>query len=56
MVKETIGTIKENMQLRRILALPVPPADALVEYIHDDRIGDLLRFAVADPKAKDNPR
>jgi elongation factor Ts len=56
MVKETIGTIKENMQLRRILALPVPPADALVEYIHDDRIGVILRFAVADPKAKDNPR
>ena len=56
MVKETIGTIKENMQLRRIVALPVPPTDAIVEYIHDDRIGVMLRFALADPKAKDNPR
>jgi elongation factor Ts len=56
MVKETIGTIKENMQLRRIVALPVPPTDAIVEYIHDDRIGVMLRFALADPNAKDNPR
>jgi elongation factor Ts len=56
MVKETIGTIKENMQLRKIVALPVSPTDAIVEYIHDDRIGVMLRFALADPKAKDNPR
>jgi len=56
MVKETIGTIKENMQLRRIVTLPVPPKDALVEYVHDDRIGVMLRFSLADPKAKDNPR
>jgi elongation factor Ts len=56
MVKETIGTIKENMQLRKIAALPVSPADAIVEYIHDDRIGVMLRFTLADPKVKDNPR
>src|SRR5208337_2708548 len=43
MVKETIGTIKENMQLRKIVALPVSPTDAIVEYIHDDRIGVMLR-------------
>jgi elongation factor Ts len=56
MVKETIGTIKENMQLRRIVTLPVTSTDAIVEYIHDDRIGVMLRFALGDPKAKDNPR
>jgi elongation factor Ts len=55
MVKETIGTIKENMQLRRIATLPVPEKDALVEYIHDGRIGVMLRFTLADPKAKDHP-
>jgi elongation factor Ts len=56
MVKETIGTIKENMQLRRIVVMPVPAKDALVEYIHDNRIGVLLRFTLADPKLKDHPR
>ncbi|MGO9310613.1 MAG: translation elongation factor Ts [Spirochaetia bacterium] len=56
MVKETIGTIKENMQLRKIVALPVSANDAIVEYIHDDRIGVMLRFALADAKVKDNPR
>ena len=56
MVKETIGTIKENMQLRRIHTLPVAASDAIVEYIHDDRIGVMLRFTLGDAKAKDNPR
>jgi elongation factor Ts len=56
MVKETVGTIKENMQLRRIVALPVTAGDVLVEYIHDDRIGVMLRFTLADAKMKDNPR
>ena len=56
MVKETIGTIKENMQLRRIVSLPATASDAIVEYIHDDRIGVMLRFTFGDPKAKDNPR
>src|SRR5208337_964278 len=56
MVKETIGTIKENMQLRRIVTLQAQQTDAIVEYIHDDRIGVMLRFTLVDPAAKDNPR
>jgi elongation factor Ts len=56
MVKETIGKIKENMQLKRIVVLPVAPAEALVEYVHDDRIGVMLRFVLGDPTAKENPR
>jgi elongation factor Ts len=56
MVKETIGKIKENMQLRRIVTMPVSPKETLVEYIHDDRIGVILRFSLGDAKAKDNPR
>jgi elongation factor Ts len=56
MVKEMIGTIKENMQLRRIVAMPIGPTETIVEYVHDDRIGVLLRFAVGDAKVKDNPR
>ena len=56
MVKETIGKIKENMQLRRIVTIPVGPNDALVEYIHDDRIGVLLRFTLGDRKVYENPK
>jgi elongation factor Ts len=56
LVKEAVGTIKENMQLRRIVTLPIAAGDALVEYIHDDRIGVMLRFTFADAKMKDNPR
>jgi elongation factor Ts len=56
MVKETIGKIKENMQLRRIVTMPVTATEVLVEYIHDNRIGVMLRFALSDPKLKDNAR
>ncbi len=56
MVKETIGKIKENMQLRRIATMPFAANEMLVEYIHDNRIGVMLRFALGDPKLKDNPR
>jgi elongation factor Ts len=56
MVKETVAKIKENMQLRRIVVLPVKAGDALVEYVHDDRIGVMLRFILGDSRAKDNPR
>jgi len=56
MVKETIGKIKENMQLRRIVTVPVAANEVLVEYVHDDRIGVMVRFAMADPKLKDDPR
>jgi elongation factor Ts len=56
MVKEAIGKIKENMQLRRIVTMPVSASEVLVEYIHDNRIGVMLRFALSDPKLKDNAR
>jgi elongation factor Ts len=56
MVKETIGKIKENMQLRRIAATPIGANETLVEYVHDDRIGVMLRFALGDARLRDNPR
>jgi elongation factor Ts len=55
MVKETVGKIKENMQLRRIVTLPVGQDESIVEYVHDGRIGVMIRFSFSDPKAKDNP-
>jgi elongation factor Ts len=56
MVKEAVGKIKENMQLRRIVTLEIPAADVLVSYVHEDRIGVLLRFSLGDAKARDNPK
>jgi elongation factor Ts len=56
MVKETIGKIKENMQLRRIVSMPVAANEVLVEYIHDNRIGVMLRFSLGDPRVKDSAR
>jgi len=56
MVKETIAKIKENMQLRRIVTMPVAANEVLVEYVHDGRIGVILRFVFGDPMAKENPR
>jgi elongation factor Ts len=55
MVKEAVGKIKENMQLRRIVTLTVGPNESLVEYVHDGRIGVMIRFSFSDPKARDNP-
>jgi elongation factor Ts len=55
MVNEAIGKIKENMQLRRIVTMPVAANEVLVEYVHDGRIGVMLRFVFGDAKAKDLP-
>jgi elongation factor Ts len=44
------------MQLRRIAATPIGANETLVEYVHDDRIGVMLRFALGDARLRDNPR
>jgi elongation factor Ts len=56
MVKETVGTIKENMELRRIAVVPVADGEVLVDYVHENRIGVLVRFRVGSPAAKDDPK
>jgi elongation factor Ts len=56
MVRETIGKIKENMELRRVVTVPVAADEVLVEYVHDNRIGVMLRFRLADAEAKENPK
>jgi elongation factor Ts len=55
MVKETVGKIKENMELRRIAVAPVGTGEVLVDYVHENRIGVLIRFRVGSAAAKDNP-
>jgi elongation factor Ts len=56
MVKETIGKIKENMELRRLLVVKVPADEVLVDYVHENRIAVMARFRVGSEKAKDDPK
>ncbi len=56
MVKEAIGKIKENMELRRITTVRTAANEILVDYVHDDRIGVLLRARLSGPQLKDNTR
>ena len=56
MVKETIGKIKENMELRRLFIVKVPADEVLVDYVHENRIAVMARFRVGSEKAKDDPK
>jgi elongation factor Ts len=55
MVQETVGTIKENMELRRIAVVRVPSDEVLIDYVHENRIGVLARFRVGSAAVRDNP-
>ncbi len=56
MVKEVVGKITENMELRRIASLTVGSGQAMADYIHDDKIGVLVRAKVSDPKLAADPK
>jgi elongation factor Ts len=56
MVKETVGKIKENMELRRIVTVRAAADELLMGYLHDDRIGVMLRAKLSNPELKSNPR
>jgi elongation factor Ts len=55
MVKHTIGTIKENMELRRFSTLTAAPDEVLVDYVHDGRIGVVLKARLKPPSLRDHP-
>jgi elongation factor Ts len=57
-VKEAIGRIKENMELRRLRVLEAGSTGLLRDYVHGEegKIGVLLRFALADATLRENPR
>jgi len=55
-VRETVGRIKENMELRRIAVVSVLSDEVLVDYVHENRIGVLARFRVGSSAVKDNPK
>ncbi len=56
MVKETVGKIKENMELRRITVMPAAADEILIDYVHDGRIGVILRVKLSNPAVKESPR
>jgi len=55
MVKEAIGTIKENMALARFTTVAAGPDETLVHYVHDDRIGVVVKAKLSDAKLAANP-
>lgn len=54
MVKHAIGTIKENMALARFTTITAGSDEMLVDYVHDDRIGVVVKAKV-DPTIAANP-
>lgn len=56
MVKEVVGKIKENMELRRIASLAVGSSQAMADYVHDEKIGVLVRANLSDSKLAADPK
>jgi elongation factor Ts len=56
-VKEAVGIIKENMELRRLGFLAAEPQELLVDYIHGEgRLGVLVKFALSSADFATHPR
>jgi elongation factor Ts len=55
MVKEAIGKIKENMALPRFTTLAAGADEMLVDYVHDDRIGVVVKARLSDAKLAADP-
>ena len=55
MVKEAIGTIKENMALARFTTVAAGADETLVDYVHEDRIGVVVKAKLSDPKLAADP-
>jgi len=56
-VKEAIGIIKENMEVRRFGLLSAGAGEMVLDYIHGDgRLGVLIKVAFSAPGLADNPR
>jgi len=55
MVKEAIGKIRENMALPRFTTLAAGADEMLVDYVHDDRIGVVVKAKLSDAKLAADP-
>jgi elongation factor Ts len=56
LVREAIGKIKENMQIRRVVTVSAGAGEVLVDYVHDGRIGVVLRFRLSAPALETDAR
>jgi elongation factor Ts len=55
-VKEAIGIIKENMEVRRYGLMSAGPQEMILDYIHDGRIGVLVKLALSSGGLASHPR
>jgi len=55
-VKEAVGIIKENMEVRRFGLMTAGPQEMILDYIHDGRIGVLVKLALSSDGLADHPR
>jgi elongation factor Ts len=55
-VKEVIGIIKENMEVRRFGLMTAGPQEMILDYIHDGRIGVLVKLALSSDGLANHPR
>ncbi len=56
-MKEAVGIIKENMELRRFGLLSAGPQELVLDYIHGEgRLGVLVKVALSSAELANNPR
>lgn len=55
-VKEVIGIIKENMEVRRFGLMTAGPQEMILDYVHDGRIGVLVKLALSSDGLANHPR
>jgi elongation factor Ts len=55
LLNETIGKIRENMALPRFTTLAAGAEEMLVDYVHDDRIGVVVKARLSDAKLAADP-
>jgi len=55
-VKEAIGIIKENMEVRRFGLMSAGPNEMILDYIHDGRIGVLVKLSLSSDGLANHPR
>ena len=56
-VKEAVGIIKENMEVRRFGLLSAGPQELVLDYIHGEgRLGVLVKVALSSAELVNNPR
>ena len=55
-VKEAIGIIKENMEVRRFGLMSAGPQEMILDYVHDGRIGVLVKLALSSDGLANHPR